>query len=566
MRVTALRAHSILLLLFITLLALWLPMAPGARAAGGGRGQLTIGISQFPSNFHPMIDSTLARTYILGMAQRPVTAYDAEWNLACLLCEELPTMENGGAVIEQHADGGKGIAVTYTIPEAAQWGDGTPITVDDVLFTWEVGKHPDSGITNFEFFRNDIQNITVEGKRRFTLHMDKITCEFAAINDFFLLPAHLEKPVFEADPKAYAQRTLYDTDTTNPGLYWGPYRISRVEQGSAVVLERNPKWWGKRPAFDRIVVKTIGNTAALSANLLSGGIDMISGELGMSLDEALAFEKRAGQRFRFVYRPGLVYEHIDLNLNDPVLRDVRVRQALLLALDRQQINDRLFAGRQPVATTSVNPLDSVFDAAIPMQHADPARAGELLDQAGWKRGSDGMRRNAEGKPLSLGFSTTAGNATRELVQQVLQQQWRAVGIDTTINNQTARVFFGDSVRHRKFGDMALFAWISSPRSVPRTTLHSSMIPTEANNWAGQNYTGYKNPEMDQVLEDLEDTCEPRANQALWNRLQELYARDLPALPLYFRAEPYILPAWLEGLKPTGHQYPSSFWVEDWHPA
>ncbi len=76
------------------------------------------------------------------MAQRPFTAYDAGWQLICMLCTELPTIENGLAVIEKQADGSDGIALTYTIQPNATWGDGTPVTTDDVLFTYEVGKHP----------------------------------------------------------------------------------------------------------------------------------------------------------------------------------------------------------------------------------------------------------------------------------------------------------------------------------------------------------------------------------------------------------------------------------------
>ncbi len=99
--------------------------------------------------------------------------------------------------------------------------------------------------------------------------------------------------------------------------------------------------------------------------------------------------------------------------------------------------------------------------------------------------------------------TTAGNRTRELVQQVLQSQWRRLGIDVRIRNEPARVFFGETTSKRRFSGMAMFAWISAPENVPRTTLHSEEIPSEANGWAGQNYTGFRNAEMDQLLDRLE---------------------------------------------------------------
>jgi peptide/nickel transport system substrate-binding protein len=223
----------------------------------------------------------------------------------------------------------------------------------------------------------------------------------------------------------------------------------------------------------------------------------------------------------------------------------------------------LFGGKQPVAHTSINPLDWVFAADVPTYALDLEKADALLNDAGWPKKADGMRANASGEPLRFEIMTTAGNRTRELVEQVLQSQWKAAGIDIRIRNEPARVFFGETVTKRKFDSMAMFAWISSPESVPRTTLHSEEIPTEANNWSGQNYTGFKNAEMDTLLEDIELELDREKRKQLWSRLQHIYASELPALPLYFRANSYILPKWLSGITPTGHQFPSTLWVEDW---
>jgi peptide/nickel transport system substrate-binding protein len=159
--------------------------------------------------------------------------------------------------------------------------------------------------------------------------------------------------------------------------------------------------------------------------------------------------------------------------------------------------------------------------------------------------------------------TTAGNKSRELVQQAIQSQWRQAGIDARIRNEPARVYFGETVTKRKFKAMAMFAWTSSPENIPRTTLHSTMIPTEANNWSGQNYTGYRSAAMDKLIDDVEVQCEPKQQLQLWHDLQTQYATELPALPLFFRADPYIFPPWLQGVTPTGHQYPTTLRVEDW---
>jgi peptide/nickel transport system substrate-binding protein len=239
-----------------------------------------------------------------------------------------------------------------------------------------------------------------------------------------------------------------------------------------------------------------------------------------------------------------------------------VRRALLHALDREAIDARLFAGRQPPASGPVNPLDWVYDPDVPKYPYDPEKAKALLDEAGWRL-QGGVRRNAAGEPLTLEIMTTAGNRSRELVQQVLMSQWKVVGVDVRARNQPARVFFGETVTKRQFPHMAMFAWVSAPESVPRTTLHSSMIPTDANNWQGQNYTGFRDDRVDALIDRIEVELDRDRRKAMWSELQRLYAEHLPALPLYFRADPYVVPTWLKGLRPTGHQDLSTLWVEDW---
>lgn len=546
-------------LLPILLAAIFLVLPITARAMPN---ELVIGISQFPSNFNPLINSMLAKSYLLGIARRPITVFDQDWNLICLLCKSLPDLANGTAVFETTADGKPGIAITYELLAEAKWGDGMPITTKDVLFTWEVGRHKLSGVGDTETFRR-ITKIDVHDDKKFTLHLNKRTCDFAGINSFELLPAHIDRENFK-NPRQYRNRSAYERDTTNPGLWFGPYRIAEVVSGAHVVFERNPYWWGKLPHFNRIVVKTISNTAAMISNLLSGEIDYIAGELGISIDQAMAFEERAANQFDFKYKPGLIYEHIDINLGLPALKDLRVRRALIHAIDREAISKILFGGHQPVAHGQTNPLDSVYYPKIPKFDYNPNKAKALLQDAGWRQnGPRDIRQNAHGVPLSFVFMTTAGNKPRELIQQVLQSQWRKIGIDVRIRNEPPRVYFGETVTKRKFRGLAMYAWLSAPRNIPRSTLHSEMIPSEGNGWSGQNYTGYSNPRLDKVLDAVEIVCEPQANTALWNELQTIYSTELPVLPLYFRATPFVLPKWLKGIRPTGHQYTTTLWIEEW---
>ena len=529
---------------------------------------LVIGITQFPATLNPYIGSMLAKSYVLAAMVRPTAIVGNDWLDRCMLCTELPTFENGRAetwtVTDPKTDvpaGNTGVRTTYTLKDDLFWGDGTPVTTADVVFAWEVGRHPESGVASQKSFE-EIIDIEVVDAKTFIVVEEKVAYRYSLSGAFTPLPAHLERDRF-GDPRAYRLESLYETDPTNPGLWNGPYRLKAIEKGSHVVLTRNETWKGKQPAFDEIVVRTIEKTTALEANLLSGAIDYIAGEMGLTLDQALAFEKRHGGKYDIRYVQGLVYEHIDLNLDNPILADARVRRALLHAVDRAAISEKLFGGKQGVADTNVHPLDRIHTDDVPKYPFDPDAANALLDEAGWTDKKRGIRHDANGEPLSLEIMTTAGNRARELVQQVLQSYWKRVGIDVRIRNEPARVFFGETVRKRKFTGLAMFAWLSSPERVPKTVLHSDYIPSEANNWSGQNATGYSNPEVDDLLDAIEVELDPDERKAMFGELQLFYATDLPVLPLYFRAQPFIVPTWLKGVEPTGHQYTTTLWVEEW---
>ncbi|MEO9962646.1 MAG: ABC transporter substrate-binding protein, partial [Nisaea sp.] len=153
------------------------------------RDQLVIGMTQFPTTLNPMIDSMLVKTYVLGMAQRQVTIFGHDWEPICLWCTELPTFENKRAkrfaVLDAAGKetGREGVRTTYTLKPDALWGDGTPITTDDVLFSWKVGRHPETGVADANSYQ-EILDIEIEDERTFTIVLDKIDYRYNALGDF----------------------------------------------------------------------------------------------------------------------------------------------------------------------------------------------------------------------------------------------------------------------------------------------------------------------------------------------------------------------------------------------
>jgi peptide/nickel transport system substrate-binding protein len=547
--------------------ALWLALLLGAipallfgaspaRATHTG---LVIGVASYPSTLHPSIDPDSIKFYILGFVDRPLTAYDPDRHLQCLLCTEIPTIANGGAVLE-----GQGMAVTWHFKPGLTWGDGAPLGAADLAFTARAGRDPTSGFFNTHTW-SQVSRVDVVDPLTAIVHLTERNYQYdAEIGE--LLPAHLEQPVFDAahSPGEYMQRSLYNRDPTNPGLYNGPYRIASLETGSQLVLERNTHWTGDRPFFDRIVIRAIGNTAALQSNLLSGDIDMVPGDgIGLTLDQVLVLQKQYPTRFTYAFKPNLAYAHVDLQLDNPILADVRVRRALLLGLDRQAMVDKLMGGRVPVANSFVNPQEPEYTTDVPTYPFDPARARALLAEAGWKPSDDGVCRNAAGQRLSLEFSVASGARAVELRQEIMQSQWRSIGVETVIRNQPARTLFGETLKHRAFAGMAMFGWSSSVETSPRQVLSSGQIPTAANNWGGTNYTDFHNSQMDADIDALDHELDPAKRLPLWAEMQRIYADQLPVLPLFFGSEAHVWPNWLKGVVPTGHNQPTSLWAEHW---
>ena len=532
------------------------------QAQAQAKNDLVIGVAQFPSSLNPYFDALVIKAYVLDFSIRPVTAFDKDWKLSCVLCTTLPTIENGGAKFETTADGKKGIAVTLTLKPDLKWSDGTPVTTKDLMFTWKLGANPASGFSNGNPWSRAVA-IDVADDHTATLHLDKIDVTYNQWDR--LLPAHIEaKAAGSGDAGEYVKGTVFNRAPTTPGLYNGPFMVTGYESGSRIVLEQNPHWAGQKPYFKRIIIKTIENTAALSANLLSGDIDMAPGDApALTIDQVIALRNQKPDAFNYVFQPSLTYEHINVKTENPILADIKVRRALLAAIDRETMVKRLFEGKQPVAATWVNPLNPNYTPDVPVAKYDPATARALLAEAGWKPGADGICRNAAGDRLSLEFSTTAGNKLRELQQQVLQSQWKASCIEVVIKNEPARTVFGETVKKRSYTGLVMYGWSSAVTEGPRRTLHSSQIPTAANNYGGSNASAMNNPQMDAWIEEAESELDPAKAKLLWAKMQAKYAEETRVLPLFFRAEPYVLPKWLKGLTPTGHGDTTAMSAEAW---
>ena len=545
-------------------------LAIPAQAQKPANKEFRIGITQEFENLNPLISTMLATSYIYAMVGRGLMSLDENGKYEPQLVKEIPSLENGLAEFVGKGKNRK-ILAKYEIKEKATWGDGTPVTGYDVEFTCRVAQSPNVAIASREFFDN-IEKITVDKKnpKKFTFLYKKAKWDFNRIAGFATLPKHLETPVFKEygeQEEGYSINSLYTTDPTNPGLYNGPYVIKEIKLGSHVVVTPNPHFYGQQPKIQKIIIKLIPNTGTLEANLRSGQIDMIS-ELGMTFDQALAFEKRVKEEslpYEVKYRQSLTYEHIDLQMKNKILQDKNIRKALVYAIDRDQLVKALFEGKQFKAIHNLAPIDPWYtddEKKIVLYSHSRRKAKKFLEKSGWIPGENGYRYK-DGEKLTLLLMTTAGNKTRELVEQYLQNEWKKVGIDIQIKNEPARVFFGDTVHKAKYPAMAMYAWISRPESTPRSTLHSNNIPSSENAYSGQNSGGWRNQEVDKLIEAIDLEFDDEKRLEMVHKILHFYTDEVPVIPLYYRAQVAVTPKNLKGHQLTGTQFSATNQVERW---
>ena len=389
---------------FCTALLLAATMAASVgHAQPKAKDELIIGMTQYPDDApseHRI--RCWPRPTCSNMTRRPFTAYDKDWKLVCMLCTELPTLENGKAVAEDLPDGKQGIAVTYTIQPDAKWGDGTPVTTKDVLFTCEVGRHPAERRRQRASSTAASTRSTSKDAKTFTLHVDKLTFDYNAINDFRRAARASRARPLRADPADLPQpHTATTPIPTNPGLYFGPYRDRRDGARLAHRARAQPDLVGQAARLPSASSSAVDreHRGAGGQPAVGRASTMIAGELGLSLDQALAFEKRHGDRVRRDLQAGP-----DLRAYRPQSRQPDPRgpaRAPGAAARPRPRGDQPAAVRRPPAggrhlrqSARLGPRPTTCSSYT----VDPAKAAALLDEAGWTLGAGkGCARNAAGR-------------------------------------------------------------------------------------------------------------------------------------------------------------------------
>ncbi|MFC6337585.1 peptide ABC transporter substrate-binding protein [Pseudomonas sp. CCM 7891] len=524
--------------------------------------QLVVGQLQFLTNFHPLIQVNNTKRLQINYGLLPLTAFNWNADNECILCEEVPTLENGLAKIVANADGTQGMRVQFALKKNLAWGDGKPVTSKDVAFTLKMANDPNIGFSEFNPWVR-AKSIEIVDERTFVLILPKVTPGFASWDQ--ILPEHLEGPIYSANgtSESYVKQTLYNTDPTNPGLWNGPFVLSEYRTGTRITWTPNAYWPGEKPKLEKITLTYRNNSSALIQNLLSGEIDAVPvSPGGISFGQMLDVRKQRAD-LNFQTTAGTNLERIALNLDNPIIADVRVRKALLMGINREAITQALFDGQQTVAHSLLSDTNPLFNQAIPRHGHDSDAAMKLLSDAGWSPAKDGICTNKKGDRLAIDLTTTAGNQTREQIALVIQDQLKQICIEVKPRFLPLQKYNGEVSRHREFTGMIMSSIRFSPSTSPRIALGSDRIPSEGNSWVGNNFSGYSSAKMDGALDKFQSALSAEEKKSAWADIQATFAEDLPMLPLYFYSEAYVTVPGLKGFEQNTFD-PLMIWSKNWY--
>ncbi|GGN45494.1 peptide ABC transporter substrate-binding protein [Deinococcus daejeonensis] len=553
----------------------------GAALAGPANNSLVVGTSQEPPNIYdPWNTNNLAITSeINGYMGAGLTYQDDDGVTKADIATRVPTLANGDYKVVKDAKGDVvRNSVTYTIRKDAKWSDGTPIKIADFQFWLKLENDdrvpvPDRDPWNrAKITANDADTFTITFEPPY-LFADQVSPGLA--------PSHIMSAAWNAfDAKTKNEKdakvtneewkkfiSSFTTARNLPKVVAGPFKPTAWRTGNSLTMTRNPVYWNqpKNPEnyLQTVTYRFIPNTNTLKVNILSGQLDAVSA-VGLTFDQGTDLARNERNKYKTYFVPGAVWEHIDINARgqrakDLDLDDPRMRQALLYSIDRDALVKALFQGKQPVSNSWIGPVSKLYKKDVTDYNLNVAKAKQLFAALGWTPGSDGILQKG-GKKLSLNFSTTAGNSTRERVQQILQAQWKAVGVQVNIQNYPASVVFGpDFLSKGESGkwDMAMYAWTNNPVFEEGNLWKSEGIPTAANGYSGQNNPGWNNAEYDKLYKQAKVEFNQADRIKLFDRMQAVWNSEVPALPLYFRVNVYTkVPGLVNYTFSAITQYPS----------
>ena len=504
-------ACLILLIVFFSYIA-----DQNRRVAGGPGsvpGQLTLHTSEFPKSFNAFVNNSTDASAVFGLV------YDT------LLELDYDTLEFKPLIAKEIVTSADKKVFTVKLDPRARWADERPIVADDVLFTYETIMNPANQTSVQRMFYSrfeppiKVDDHTVVFKTK-TVHYNN----FIALAEMTILPKHL----FEGEDFNQSFNM-----SLPPGS--GPYILDEVKEGRYYVLKRRQNYWADQLPhrqgtynFERIKYKVIRDDNVAFEAFKKGEFDIftsISGKRWVTETDSERFQKNwiVKQKI-YNYAPKGIYG-LAFNMRKPLFQDRRVRQAIFHLLDRKTILEKLEYNQfQPLSSYWPSLYGS--EPGNPVVEYDPAKAKQLLEEAGFNRLENGVLTNQQGERLE--FTISYANEPYEKHLTLFADSCKQAGVKVNLD----RVSWATLIKKMdeyKF-DMVMIGWSGALFGEPEQLWHSK----HAEEIGGSNLAGYKNPEVDRLIDSMPPIFDANKRNEIIKKIDALIYRDTPYVLFWWR--------------------------------
>jgi peptide/nickel transport system substrate-binding protein len=416
------------------------------------------------------------------------------------------------------------LTFTFKLRPNLKWSDGKPLTADDVVFSYGLMYLPETK-DFISRYRSDLdgylQSVTAPDPQTVVFKFSKVLANFV---DSHCRRGILPKSVLgSVSPKALNTHDFFSAPTVTSGVF----KFVRWDKGQQVVFARNDNYWAGKSNLDQYIMKVVSDAVVLAQQLKTGELD--TGQPDASQFDNLKTITTINTLAHI--NPGFVYYQHNLDPNRPsyqLFGDKNVRKALFMALDRDAMAKAVYFGQAVSANSVLPPTTWAYNKDVtPTYKYDKAAAQKLLDDAGWAKGSDGIRSKG-GVRFSFELNTNSGNKVRENLIQVMQQQWKEIGVEA-LPRPIAFQTLVTQIRATHTFSTLLIGIANGDTDPDQTTLWG----TKGIGSGGLNGMQYKNPQVDQLLADALTTTDRAKRKPIYAQIQNILADELPAPILFY---------------------------------
>lgn len=453
------------------------------------------------------------------------------------LLVEMPSTENGGV-----SEDGK--TITMKLRDDLVWSDGTPLTSEDFVFTYEMYVDKNNAVAS-AYPYDQVESMEAPDSQTVVMNFAEPFAPWQATFWKGIIPAHVLRPVYEAEG------TVDNAEwNLNPTVGCGPYILDEWESGSFASFVINENYWGSKPKIDEIFFRFVPDDASQVAALLAG-----DGDLGTFIAYSdVPTLKDAGIEIRT--QPSGYNEGIFFVINEelqPALFDVTVRKAIAMGIDRQSIATDLLLGLTGVPDSYWDSLTFYNTPAVKGYGYDPEGAKKLLDEAGWVDSNGDNVRDKDGVELVITYGTTQ-RETRQDAQAVIQQQLAEIGISVELLSYDSDLFFAsyDQDGPAAKGEIGMMQW-SDCSNFPDPDYYywyCSEIPTDEYP-AGSNWQFYCNEELDSLFTLQTTQVNPEDRQKTFQRINEIFYEEVIWLGLWQDPDVWAVGSRLDNVSLSG---------------